>query len=97
MLRFLKKCFEFSQYRFQNQMLHKKILCCNKMTYCLHTFADTKTLEKFPPDSAEQQALITAVQNDDGYNWGYASDILLGSNIRFMCFALSLTSVSLPL
>ncbi|XP_050385000.1 pullulanase 1, chloroplastic isoform X1 [Argentina anserina] len=32
---------------------------------------DSQTLEKFPPDSSEQQALITAIQNDDGYNWGY--------------------------
>jgi len=27
-------------------------------------------LESFPPDSDEQQALITAIQNIDGYNWG---------------------------
>ena len=39
---------------------------------CLCLCADTKILEKFSPDSAEQQALITAIQNDDGYNWGYA-------------------------
>ncbi|KAM6600703.1 hypothetical protein CsatA_020312 [Cannabis sativa] len=32
---------------------------------------DTEILEKFSPDSAEQQALITAIQNSDGYNWGY--------------------------
>ncbi|XP_004307333.1 PREDICTED: pullulanase 1, chloroplastic-like [Fragaria vesca subsp. vesca] len=32
---------------------------------------DSKILEKFPSDSSEQQALITAIQNDDGYNWGY--------------------------
>ncbi|XP_062156540.1 pullulanase 1, chloroplastic [Alnus glutinosa] len=32
---------------------------------------DTKMLEKLPPDSIEQQALITAIQDDDGYNWGY--------------------------
>nr|XP_015876702.2 pullulanase 1, chloroplastic [Ziziphus jujuba var. spinosa] len=32
---------------------------------------DGETLKKFPPDSAQQQALITAIQNDDGYNWGY--------------------------
>ncbi|KAF3434074.1 hypothetical protein FNV43_RR25177 [Rhamnella rubrinervis] len=32
---------------------------------------DAETLEKFSPDSSQQQALITAVQNDDGYNWGY--------------------------
>ncbi|XP_035548009.1 pullulanase 1, chloroplastic isoform X3 [Juglans regia] len=32
---------------------------------------DTKILEQLPPDSDEQQALITAIQNDDGYNWGY--------------------------
>ncbi|XP_062091962.1 pullulanase 1, chloroplastic [Humulus lupulus] len=32
---------------------------------------DTEILEKFSPDSAEQQALITTIQNSDGYNWGY--------------------------
>ncbi|KAK2634107.1 hypothetical protein Ddye_028899 [Dipteronia dyeriana] len=32
---------------------------------------DTKVLETLPPDSAEQQAQIMAIQNDDGYNWGY--------------------------
>ncbi|KAI5346028.1 hypothetical protein L3X38_013907 [Prunus dulcis] len=32
---------------------------------------DPEVLEKFPSDSDEQQALITAIQNDDGYNWGY--------------------------
>ncbi|KAJ4720700.1 Pullulanase 1 chloroplastic [Melia azedarach] len=32
---------------------------------------DTEVLEKLPPDSAEQQDQITAIQNDDGYNWGY--------------------------
>lgn len=28
-------------------------------------------LSSFPPDSEEQQALITAIQNEDGFNWGY--------------------------
>uniref|UniRef100_A0A2N9ITB8 Glycosyl hydrolase family 13 catalytic domain-containing protein n=1 Tax=Fagus sylvatica TaxID=28930 RepID=A0A2N9ITB8_FAGSY len=37
----------------------------------IKVFADTKMLEKLPPDSAQQQALITAIQDDDGYNWGY--------------------------
>ncbi|EPS61390.1 hypothetical protein M569_13407, partial [Genlisea aurea] len=32
---------------------------------------DFQLLESFPPDSEEQQALVSAVQNDDGYNWGY--------------------------
>ncbi|GAV67655.1 Alpha-amylase domain-containing protein/CBM_48 domain-containing protein/DUF3372 domain-containing protein, partial [Cephalotus follicularis] len=32
---------------------------------------DAEILEKLPPDSTEQQAQITAIQNDDGYNWGY--------------------------
>ncbi|CAI0410883.1 unnamed protein product [Linum tenue] len=32
---------------------------------------DNKMLETLPPDSDEQQAHITAIQNDDGYNWGY--------------------------
>ncbi|CAL5209034.1 unnamed protein product [Lathyrus oleraceus] len=32
---------------------------------------DTSILESLPPDSDQQQALITAVQDFDGYNWGY--------------------------
>ncbi|KAK6136155.1 hypothetical protein DH2020_030089 [Rehmannia glutinosa] len=32
---------------------------------------DFQMLESFPPDSDEQQARITAIQNADGYNWGY--------------------------
>ncbi|KAK4367082.1 hypothetical protein RND71_014962 [Anisodus tanguticus] len=32
---------------------------------------DIEKLNSFPPDSEEQQALITAIQNEDGYNWGY--------------------------
>ncbi|CAJ2629361.1 unnamed protein product [Trifolium pratense] len=32
---------------------------------------DKSVLESFPPDSDQQQALITAIQNFDGYNWGY--------------------------
>ncbi|KAJ8765887.1 hypothetical protein K2173_020403 [Erythroxylum novogranatense] len=34
-------------------------------------FVDNKMLEKLPPDSVEQQAQITSIQDDDGYNWGY--------------------------
>ncbi|XP_028068840.1 pullulanase 1, chloroplastic isoform X3 [Camellia sinensis] len=34
-------------------------------------YADNQVLESFPPDSDEQQDHITAVQNEDGYNWGY--------------------------
>ncbi|RDX83602.1 Pullulanase 1, chloroplastic, partial [Mucuna pruriens] len=34
-------------------------------------FVDTLILESLPPDSDQQQALITAIQNFDGYNWGY--------------------------
>ncbi|KAM7268571.1 hypothetical protein ACFE04_010737 [Oxalis oulophora] len=33
--------------------------------------ADFEMLEKFPPDSSEQQAQITAIKDDDGFNWGY--------------------------
>lgn len=32
--------------------------------------ADTQMLESLPPDSAQQQEYITAIQNEDGYNWG---------------------------
>ncbi|KAL3523514.1 hypothetical protein ACH5RR_016348 [Cinchona calisaya] len=32
---------------------------------------DTQLLKSLPPDSDQQQALITAIQDEDGYNWGY--------------------------
>lgn len=32
---------------------------------------DMQLLESLPPDSDQQQALITAIQDEDGYNWGY--------------------------
>ncbi|KAM3360337.1 pullulanase 1, chloroplastic isoform X1 [Capsicum galapagoense] len=32
---------------------------------------DIEILNSFPPDSEEQQALITSIQDEDGYNWGY--------------------------
>ncbi|OMO65703.1 hypothetical protein CCACVL1_21428, partial [Corchorus capsularis] len=32
---------------------------------------DSKIMEKLSPDSDEQQMQITAIQNDDAYNWGY--------------------------
>ena len=31
----------------------------------------TATCESFPPDSEEQQACVTAVAGQDGFNWGY--------------------------
>ncbi|KAK8643307.1 hypothetical protein V6N13_012610 [Hibiscus sabdariffa] len=34
-------------------------------------YVDFKILEKLPPDSAEQQAQITAIKDNDAYNWGY--------------------------
>ncbi|XP_060675795.1 pullulanase 1, chloroplastic-like [Ziziphus jujuba] len=37
------------------------------LTFTLQEFADSKTLKKFPSDSP-QQALITAIRNDDGFN-----------------------------
>ncbi|KAH9607743.1 hypothetical protein KSS87_016135 [Heliosperma pusillum] len=33
--------------------------------------ADPKILESLPPDSEEQQVQITAIRDEDGYNWGY--------------------------
>ncbi|KAK1396520.1 Limit dextrinase [Heracleum sosnowskyi] len=32
---------------------------------------ETQMLEFLPPDSAQQQEYITAIQDEDGYNWGY--------------------------
>ncbi|XP_076946997.1 pullulanase 1, chloroplastic-like [Bidens hawaiensis] len=34
-------------------------------------FVDMEVLKSLPPDSDEQQEYITAIQNEDGYNWGY--------------------------
>lgn len=34
-------------------------------------YIDTSVLKGLPPDSAEAQARITEIQNDDGFNWGY--------------------------
>jgi pullulanase len=31
----------------------------------------TPNLSGYPPDSEEQQAAVTAIQNNDAYNWGY--------------------------
>lgn len=28
-------------------------------------------MAKLPPDSDKQQAEVTAIQDEDGYNWGY--------------------------
>ncbi|KAL2525900.1 Pullulanase 1 [Abeliophyllum distichum] len=68
-------------------MRHLKRLSCAGITHVhlLPTFqfagvddekdkwknVDFKMLESLPPDSDEQQAHITAIQNEDGYNWGY--------------------------
>jgi pullulanase-type alpha-1,6-glucosidase len=35
------------------------------------TEADRATLASFPPDSDRQQALISPLRDDDGFNWGY--------------------------
>ncbi|KAI3989576.1 hypothetical protein MKX01_036185, partial [Papaver californicum] len=34
-------------------------------------FVDMDRLATFPPDSDEQQAQVTAIQDEDGFNWGY--------------------------
>lgn len=39
-------------------------------TNYMEAWADNQMLESLPPDSDEQQAHITAIQNEDGYNWG---------------------------
>ncbi|KAK4406305.1 Pullulanase 1, chloroplastic [Sesamum angolense] len=43
----------------------------NALAAVLITQTRYAMLESFPPDSEEQQACITAIQNADGYNWGY--------------------------
>ena len=35
------------------------------------TEPDWATLESFPPDSEQQQDLISPIRDDDGFNWGY--------------------------
>lgn len=61
------------------------------VTSCVYDiWPDSKILEKFPSDSSEQQALITAIQNDDGYNWGYApADLFLHYHSKTLCVGLS--------
>nr|XP_043631778.1 pullulanase 1, chloroplastic [Erigeron canadensis] len=34
-------------------------------------FVDMELLKSLPPDSAQQQEYITAIQDEDGFNWGY--------------------------
>ncbi|MQL95806.1 hypothetical protein Taro_028473 [Colocasia esculenta] len=34
-------------------------------------YVDDSRLSKMPPDSDEQQAEVSAIQDQDGYNWGY--------------------------
>ncbi|RZC77055.1 hypothetical protein C5167_001187 [Papaver somniferum] len=34
-------------------------------------FVDVESLAALPPDSDEQQAQVTAIQDEDGFNWGY--------------------------
>lgn len=36
----------------------------------IKSLTDTQMLESLPPDSVDQQEYITAIQNEDGYNWG---------------------------
>ena len=52
---------------------HVSVFCIwNFIVHIILTFlfADTSVLEGLPPDSAEAQARITEIQNDDGFNWG---------------------------
>ena len=46
-------------------------------------------LESLPPDSDKQQAHITAIQNEDGYNWGYDLLFLISSLDYFQWFSIS--------
>lgn len=39
----------------------------------MNHIADYTVLAALPPDSEEQQAKITAIQDEDSYNWGYTS------------------------
>ncbi|KAK4492974.1 hypothetical protein RD792_000301 [Penstemon davidsonii] len=41
------------------------------IVYSIARGVDFQMLESFPPDSEEQQAHVTAIQDMDGYNWGY--------------------------
>jgi pullulanase len=35
------------------------------------TWETTGNLSQYPPDGQQQQAAVTAIQNNDAYNWGY--------------------------
>lgn len=49
-----------------------KLLTSFSLCYLCYliSLADTSILESLPPDSDQQQALITAIKDYDGYNWG---------------------------
>ncbi|KAL7593080.1 hypothetical protein Lser_V15G34227 [Lactuca serriola] len=44
---------------------------------------DMEILKSLPPDSPEQQEYITAIQNEDGYNWGYDPIVQLTASRKF--------------
>nr|KAJ0199466.1 hypothetical protein LSAT_V11C600298890 [Lactuca sativa] len=53
-------------------VLHLKKLSDAGLTHNLEVCRlDMEMLKSLPPDSPEQQEYITAIQNEDGYNWGY--------------------------
>ncbi|KAK6929148.1 Glycoside hydrolase, family 13, N-terminal [Dillenia turbinata] len=47
------------------------VFCVTILLNDIEYLTDMEMLETLPPDSDEQQAQITAIQNEDGYNWGY--------------------------
>nr|KAJ0208212.1 hypothetical protein LSAT_V11C500254350 [Lactuca sativa] len=55
-------------------VLHLKKLSDAGLTHNLEVCRlDMEMLKSLPPDSPEQQEYITAIQNEDGYNWGASS------------------------
>nr|KAJ0228370.1 hypothetical protein LSAT_V11C100031700 [Lactuca sativa] len=60
-------------------VLHLKKLSDAVLTHNLEVCSlDTEMLKSLPPDSPEQQEYITAIQNEDGYNWGIYNPVLWG-------------------
>lgn len=61
-----------------------KIFSCTDSIVCFIASVDEVEMAKLPPDSDKQQAEVTAVQDEDGYNWGYIFTYL-GVNYLLLC------------
>lgn len=61
------------------------LICICFMISDVMSLSDIEILNSFPPDSEEQQALITSIQDEDGYNWGWDTVIRVTNCIWADC------------